>query len=67
MEIGENNSKATQHKGLGEELLSLAEERAKKEGVSKLAIISGVGVRGYYKKFGYSLSESYMIKKVNEE
>lgn len=62
MEIGENNVKATQHKGIGEELLSLAEETAKKEGVKKLAIISGVGVRSYYRKFGYKLEETYMVK-----
>lgn len=62
MEIGENNREATQHKGLGEELLSLAEETAKKEGIKKLAIISGVGVRNYYRRFGYRLEETYMIK-----
>lgn len=64
MEIGENKTNATQHKGLGEELLLLAEETAKKEGIKKLAIISGVGVRGYYRKFGYHLEDSYMVKLV---
>lgn len=62
MEIGENSQQATQHKGIGEELLSLAEETAKKEGVNKIAIISGVGVRNYYRKFGYKLEETYMFK-----
>ena len=62
MEIGENNIKATQHKGLGEELLALAEKTAKKEGVMKMAIISGIGVRNYYRKFGYKLKNTYMIK-----
>jgi len=33
MEIGENDKKATQHKGLGEELLIRAEEIAEKEGI----------------------------------
>ena len=64
MEIGESSIKATQHKGLGEELLSLAEETAKKEGVHKMAIISGVGVRNYYRKFGYKLEETYMVRTV---
>lgn len=62
MEIGEIDSKTTQHKGLGEELLSLAEEEAKREGVKKITIISGVGVRNYYRKFGYKLEETYMLK-----
>lgn len=62
MEIGESNIKATQHKGLGEELLSLAEETAIKAGVKKLAIISGAGVRNYYRKFGYKLKNTYMTK-----
>lgn len=64
MEIGETDSKTTQHKGLGEELLSLAEETAKKEGVKRLTIISGVGVRGYYRKRGYVLENTYMSKKL---
>jgi elongator complex protein 3 len=62
MEIGENDTKATQHKGLGEELLTLAEETTKREGVKKLSIISGVGVRNYYRKFGYDLKDTYMFK-----
>ena len=62
MEIGENSAKATQHKGLGEELLSLAEETTQKEGIRKLSIISGVGVRNYYRRFGYKLKDTYMTK-----
>ena len=65
MEIGENDTKATQHKGLGEELILLAEETTKQQGVRKLAIISGVGVRNYYRKFGYTLADSYMVKKLS--
>lgn len=63
MEIGESDINATQHKGLGEELLALAEETTKKEGLKKLAVISGVGVRGYYRKRGYELENTYMLKK----
>jgi len=64
MEIGESNIKATQHKGLGEELLGEAEETAKKAGIQKIAIISGVGVRNYYRKFGYTLKDTYMTKPI---
>ena len=57
--------KAPQHKGLGKKLMEEAEKIAKKEfGLSKIAVISGVGVRGYYRKLGYRLKDTYMIKKV---
>ena len=32
--------------------------------ITKIAVISGVGVRDYYKKLGYKLVGNYMIKKV---
>jgi len=56
--------KKTQHTGLGRELIEKAEKIAKKEGYEKMVVISGVGVRGYYKKFGYKLQDTYMIKKL---
>jgi len=62
MEIGENDTKSTQHKGWGEQLLQQAEEIAEKKGVKKLAIISGIGVRDYYRKRGYKLKNTYMVK-----
>jgi len=56
--------KKTQHRGLGKILLAEAEDIAKKLGAKKMAIISGVGVRGYYRKTNYKLKESYMVKKL---
>lgn len=56
--------KKTQHRGLGKILLSEAERIIKEAGVSKIAIISGVGVRGYYRKMGYKLKDNYMVKKM---
>jgi len=54
-----------QHKGLGRNLLLRAEKIAKEEfGVKKLLIISGVGVKEYYKKFGYKKDNAYMSKKL---
>jgi elongator complex protein 3 len=55
--------KKTQHGGLGTRLLAEAEKIAKKNKFKEIAVISGVGVRGYYKKFGYKLKNSYMWKK----
>jgi len=46
-----------QHKGLGKELLEIAEKKAKETGFKNLRIISGVGVREYYNKLGYTLDK----------
>lgn len=54
--------KKTQHTGLGRQLLEQAEDLARSNGFKKMAIISGIGVRGYYRKFGYRLNGTYMIK-----
>ncbi len=56
-----NNSKS-QHKGWGRKLLSKAEQIAKQNGYKKMAIISGIGVREYYRKFRYELEGAYMVK-----
>ncbi|MEM3074893.1 MAG: tRNA uridine(34) 5-carboxymethylaminomethyl modification radical SAM/GNAT enzyme Elp3 [Candidatus Pacearchaeota archaeon] len=54
-----------QHKGLGKELMKKAEEIVRQNKIKKLAVISGVGVREYYKKLGYTLKKWYMIKEIN--
>ncbi|CAG8528161.1 16442_t:CDS:2 [Funneliformis mosseae] len=52
-----------QHQGYGTLLMEEAERIAKFEhGSSKLAVISGVGVRKYYSKLGYTLEGPYMSK-----
>jgi len=56
----------SQHRGMGKELMKKAEEIAKENGFQKVAVISGVGVREYYKKLGYKLKGDYMIKKLNK-
>ena len=44
-------------------LMEEAERIAIEEhGVSKLAVISGVGTRHYYAKLGYHLEQTYMVK-----
>ena len=55
---------ASQHKGLGRKLMAEAERIALAAGYRRLAVISGVGVRGYYRKLGYRLSGTYMVKKL---
>ncbi|WP_456370023.1 tRNA uridine(34) 5-carboxymethylaminomethyl modification radical SAM/GNAT enzyme Elp3 [Geoglobus sp.] len=61
--IGQRDEKAFQHRGFGERLLSLAEEIAK-ERYDRIAVISGVGVRDYYRKHGYRKEFEYMVKRL---
>lgn len=54
-----------QHTGLGRKLLAEAERITRDEfGLEKVAVISGPGARGYYRKFGYALEGPYMCKEV---
>lgn len=62
--IGEKEKSASQHKGMGKKLISAAEKIAQKNNAEKIAVISGVGVRDYYRKLGYSLENTYMVKKI---
>jgi elongator complex protein 3 len=59
--VGARRAK-TQHQGLGKRLLFQAETLARLAGYTQMAVISGVGVRGYYKKLGYSLHKTYLVK-----
>jgi elongator complex protein 3 len=61
------NDQSYQHKGIGTLLLKKAEEICLEKRIYHVAIISGVGVRGFYKKKGYSLKNNYMIKNLNDK
>jgi ELP3 family radical SAM enzyme/protein acetyltransferase len=60
--VGNNDSFSLQHKGYGRKLIEKAEEITKSYGIQKMAIIAGTGVRNYYRKYGYELADTYMIK-----
>lgn len=69
IEIGKKGTKDSQHKGLGKKLMKEAEKIVKKESkknpsLKKLAVISGIGVRQYYRKLGYKLQGNFMLKKI---
>ncbi|PFH32449.1 elongator complex protein ELP3 [Besnoitia besnoiti] len=51
-----------QHAGLGRRLMQAAEIIAMSRGFFRMAIIAGVGTREYYRKNGYELRETYMVK-----
>ncbi len=62
VELGKSGE--TQHKGIGKLLMLKAEEIAKENKMKKLKVISGVGVREYYRNLGYELEGPYMVKKL---
>ncbi len=55
-----------QHEGFGTKLTKLAEKIAMEHGFQQMAVISGVGVRGFYRKNGYRLKGTYMTKKISQ-
>jgi elongator complex protein 3 len=62
--IDMSDPEAAQHKGLGKKLMAEAERLARTAGYGKMAVISGIGVRAYYRKLGYRLQGTYMVKKL---
>jgi elongator complex protein 3 len=63
LKIGEKG-KISQHKGLGKMLMKEAEKISKKEKIKKIYVISGIGVREYYKNLGYNLEDTYIVKEL---
>lgn len=64
VKINTQDATASQHKGLGKKLMRAAEDIVRASGYSRVAVISGVGVRGYYRKLGYTKRGTYMVKRV---
>ena len=59
--VGEAGDGDHQHEGYGRRLLAKAEELAREAGFRKLSVISGVGVRQYYRqKLGYYQDGPYV-------
>ncbi|MCU0653137.1 MAG: tRNA uridine(34) 5-carboxymethylaminomethyl modification radical SAM/GNAT enzyme Elp3 [Candidatus Pacebacteria bacterium] len=62
--VGQKSISA-QHTGLGKKLIKEAETIAKNEfGIKKIAAIAGIGARAYWRKNGYKLQSSYMVRKI---
>ena len=64
IKIGQKGSDIGQHTGFGEKLLKRAEEISIDQNKEELLIISGIGARNYYRKFGYERKGPYMAKKL---
>jgi len=61
--LHEHRDGAVQHQGFGHRLMQEAERIAREEfGLRRLAVIAGVGAREYYRRLGYELADSYMVK-----
>eukprot|EP00964_Phaeocystis_antarctica_P139937 scaffold104722_cov61-Phaeocystis_antarctica.AAC.2 len=52
----DDGGSASQHQGFGRRLLAEAEVMARRRGYTRLAVISGVGTRQYYRKHGYEIA-----------
>lgn len=52
--------------GFGRRMMEAMEDmvRAKYSNIQKMAVISGIGAREYYKKHGYILKDEYMVRSV---
>ena len=61
--LAPNNQVKYQHKGLGRRLLAEAERICREEySLKKISVISAVGTRDYYRKFGYTNNGPYVTK-----
>jgi elongator complex protein 3 len=64
-EVGIGGDGDWQHQGYGTELLERAEELAREAGYGKIAVISGIGAREYYRnKLGYRQDGPYVSKRI---
>ena len=57
-----NNQFKSQHRGIGKKLMKKAEEIAYQHNCKGVSVISGEGVRLYYRKLGYQEKETYETK-----
>jgi elongator complex protein 3 len=61
--VGKRSAKAWQHKGYGAILLSEAERVAREDYcLRKLLVISALGTKQYYMRFGYKRDGVYVSK-----
>lgn len=58
----DKKSQKTQHQGLGKKLIGHAEALARAAGYPRLAVISSIGTRQYYRRLGYARVGLYMVK-----
>jgi elongator complex protein 3 len=62
LEIGEASPGRAQHSGLGKQLIERAADIARTRGYERLAVISAVGTREYYRKRGFEDGNLYQTR-----
>jgi elongator complex protein 3 len=67
LRVGSEVDGAAQHMGLGSGLMARAEAIAHRTGYPRVAVIAASGTRGYYRKLGYRLGETYMLKDLDPD
>jgi len=61
--LGGHEREAIQHRGLGRQLLEEAESMAREQDKERLLILSGIGVRPYFRRLGYKRRGPYMARR----
>jgi ELP3 family radical SAM enzyme/protein acetyltransferase len=61
-----NDDSKVQHAGFGKRLMKKAEEIAISQGYKKIVVISGIGVKNYYRKLGYKSEGTFMVKSLKK-
>ena len=64
LEIGELSTGRAQHGGLGKQLIERAADIARERGYKRLAVISAIGTREYYRKRGFEDGTLYQVRQL---
>ncbi len=62
LELGASEAGRAQHLGLGKQLIERAVELAREHGYMRLAVISAIGTREYYRKRGFVDGQLYQVR-----
>lgn len=62
--LGKSSTSSAQHLGLGKKLIAKSVELAKSAGFDKLAVISAIGTKEYYRKQGFVDAGLYQVRNI---
>jgi elongator complex protein 3 len=62
LELGASEAGRAQHLGLGKQLIERAADIARERGYGRLAVISAIGTREYYRKRGFEDGVLYQVR-----
>ncbi len=63
--VGSEENGAAQHVGLGSRLVEMAASLAAERGYRRLAVISAIGTRRYYRRLGFTDGALYLIRELS--